>query len=71
MFTALMLFDWSCSYDGKEETTEEEVKEYIRDGWGDKLASMFKPEYLDQQPNFLRSSSVNVPVYALTSNALK
>ena len=48
MFTALMLFDWSCSYDGKEETTEEEVKEYIRDGWGDKLASMFKPEYLDQ-----------------------
>lgn len=48
MFTALMLFDWSCSYDGKKETTEEEVKAYIRDKFNDKLASMFKPEYLDQ-----------------------
>ena len=48
MYSALLLFDFASSLKGKKETTEEEVKAYIRDEFDDKLASLFKPEYLHQ-----------------------
>ena len=48
MYSALLLFDFASSLKDKEETTEEEVKSYIRDEFGDKLALKFKPEYLHQ-----------------------
>lgn len=48
MYSALLLFDFVSTLKEKEEATEEEVKAFIRDEFGDKLASQFKPEYLHQ-----------------------
>jgi hypothetical protein len=46
LFEVLCLFETYCSVTGKLETTEEEVKEWVKARSDSDVADQFKPEYM-------------------------
>lgn len=46
MFDAIGIFEAICCVTGKKTCTEDEVRAYLREKHGDKLADAFRPEYM-------------------------
>lgn len=46
MLSALSMFETYCVALGKNSTTEDEVKSFLKYTYGDKLANQFREEYL-------------------------
>ena len=50
MMHALNIFEAICAVRGVDRVTEEQVAEFLKDKYSDKMAAAFQPEYLFKCP---------------------